>query len=141
MAGDCKSPAALFPRSIISRCDGFAIRRNRTADFRIRKPERAFREHLAKPIYLIGIFLRIKNPYTQLRGIANPPQHYSHATLRDKLLSCMGNPSGPAGHLPYKAEEFCKSGYTIRHTKRGRRFTSASPQNSLNEPIKDNLFN
>ena len=21
--------------------------------------------------------------------------------------TCMGNPSGPAGHLPYKAEEFC----------------------------------
>ena len=26
---------------------------------------------------------------------------------RDKLLLCMGNPSGPAGHLPYEAEEFC----------------------------------
>ena len=24
-----------------------------------------------------------------------------------KLLTCMGNPSGPSGHLPYKAEEFC----------------------------------
>ena len=26
---------------------------------------------------------------------------------REKSLLCMGNPSGPAGHLPYKAEEFC----------------------------------
>ena len=25
----------------------------------------------------------------------------------EKSLLCMGNPSGPAGHLPYKAEEFC----------------------------------
>ena len=25
----------------------------------------------------------------------------------EKSLLCMGNPSGPSGHLPYKAEEFC----------------------------------
>ena len=25
----------------------------------------------------------------------------------EKSLLCMGNPSGPAGHLPCKAEEFC----------------------------------
>ena len=25
----------------------------------------------------------------------------------EKSLLCMGNPSGPTGHLPYKAEEFC----------------------------------
>ena len=41
-----------------------------------------------------------------------------------KVTLAMGNPSGPAGHLPYKAEEFCLRTdklFAAADFKRGRR--------------------
>ena len=42
-------------------------------------------KHLASPIYLIGIFLRITNPYTTWRGIANPTLHLIPRCIRTSL--------------------------------------------------------
>ena len=36
-----------------------------------------------------------------------------HDAEKNKLLLCMGNPSGPAGHLPYEAEEFSDSPHKV----------------------------